>query len=359
MTVAQQVPAPVSAQPIVVVGGPTGPSGGPTGPTGPSGPTGAAGTLTGPTGPLGTGPTGPAGSRGFTGPTGITGPVGNSLTGPTGPTGVTGAAGTLTGPTGNTGPTGLGGTGPTGPSGGPTGPTGPTGATGDTGPLGTGPTGPTGIGATGPTGSTGAAGSGGASIGTVVGVTGTHNGLPSWQNTGGQTDQTITPQRVFYVPFRVEKTITVSGFAGRAGATLTTAPNLLIGIYTWDTTSNKPTTLLCSGSVAPTAGTAFAGSFTGTTTLTPGLYALAFLFDTVGTQQISMGIWDYAGFWQDVFMNGGNLANPLVYGGNSTGITTLPSPNADTINRYYSLGSSTTPGLSNQFRLPCVIQWTE
>lgn len=149
MPVYQAVPAPVSAQPVVVIGGPTGP----TGPTpGSTGPTGATGS----TGPLGTGPTGPTGNQGLTGaaganstvtgPTGLAGPPGNSVTGPTGTDGPSGPTGPLgTGPTGALGPTGN--TGATGPLG--TGPTGPTGVTGNTGPSG-GPTGPTGN--TGPTG---------------------------------------------------------------------------------------------------------------------------------------------------------------------------------------------------------------
>lgn len=133
MTVTVTAPAPVSAMPVVVVGGPTGPSGGPTGNTGPTGRTGATGpsglSVTGPTGAGATGPTGPSSA---TGPTGPFGPPGNA-----GPTGLS-AVGT-TGNTGATGATGFGATGPTGstgPSGGPTGNTGPTGRTGATGPTG-------------------------------------------------------------------------------------------------------------------------------------------------------------------------------------------------------------------------------
>ena len=88
MTVRSKTPAPILAQPIVVVGGPTGPSGGPTGPVGSTGNTGpmAATGPRGATGPLGTGPTGPPGSAvTFTGPTGKVGPPG-----PLGPTGWTG-----------------------------------------------------------------------------------------------------------------------------------------------------------------------------------------------------------------------------------------------------------------------------
>lgn len=100
--------APIMAQPVVVVLGPTGPSGGPTGPTGPlgTGPTGA-GAYTGPTGPTGGGPTGPTGAGAFTGPTG---PIGR--TGPPGPA-ATGAQGAL-GPTGYTGPPGTAAQGTTG-----------------------------------------------------------------------------------------------------------------------------------------------------------------------------------------------------------------------------------------------------
>lgn len=78
-------PAPISARPVVVVGGPTGPSGGPTGAAGFTGPTGAPASTgtTGPTGPIGAGSTGPSGIAGPTGPQGLIGPPG----GPTGPTG--------------------------------------------------------------------------------------------------------------------------------------------------------------------------------------------------------------------------------------------------------------------------------
>jgi hypothetical protein len=114
MSTQSTIPAPIAANPVVVLGGPTGPSGGPTGSTGPTGfataftgPTGR----TGPTGPIGTGPTGPTGIGAFTGPTGRTGPPGSL--GQTGPTGITGPTGPLgTGPTGITGPTGM--TGPIG-----------------------------------------------------------------------------------------------------------------------------------------------------------------------------------------------------------------------------------------------------
>lgn len=98
--------APVMAQPVVVVGGPTGPSGGPTGPTGAIGATADQGA-TGPTGRLGptgnTGPTGVTGAGAFTGPTGFTGPPGSAggtgpaATGPTGPPGLTGAGGSAGG----------------------------------------------------------------------------------------------------------------------------------------------------------------------------------------------------------------------------------------------------------------------
>lgn len=89
MTVQSQIPAPITAQPVVVVGGPTGPSGGPTGNTGPTGSMGLTGptAATGRTGPTGnTGPTGVTGAGAFTGPTGYTGPPGSlGQTGPTGP----------------------------------------------------------------------------------------------------------------------------------------------------------------------------------------------------------------------------------------------------------------------------------
>lgn len=98
------VPAPIMAQPVVIVGGPTGPSSGPTGSTGPVGATGSAG-VTGSAGPTGiTGPTGAAGPTGagaFTGPIGFTGPPGSvGIIGPTGdigPTGMTGPQGELDG----------------------------------------------------------------------------------------------------------------------------------------------------------------------------------------------------------------------------------------------------------------------
>lgn len=100
MTTQSGTSAPIMAQPVVVVGGPTGPSGGPTGPTGPVG----ISIVTGPTGPSGptgrglTGPTGVTGAGAFTGPTGMTGPPGIGLPSTVpGPTGATGAAGVASG----------------------------------------------------------------------------------------------------------------------------------------------------------------------------------------------------------------------------------------------------------------------
>lgn len=98
MTIQSKIPAPILAQPVVVIGGPTGPSGGPTGSTGP----------TGIMGPLATGATGNTGPRGLTGPTGVTGA--GAFTGPTGFTGPPGSGG-ATGATGMTGPFGAVGSG--------------------------------------------------------------------------------------------------------------------------------------------------------------------------------------------------------------------------------------------------------
>lgn len=118
MSTQSNTPAPISAQPVVVVGGPTGPASGLTGPTGSTGPTAAIG-VTGYTGPTGrTGPTGLQGATGagaFTGPTGYTGPAGSlGATGRTGPTGSTGPIGVYAsgsqnflGPTGGWGTTPL------------------------------------------------------------------------------------------------------------------------------------------------------------------------------------------------------------------------------------------------------------
>lgn len=97
MAVQVNGPAPVAAQPVVVVGGPTGPTGPGVGSTGATGPTGNAGN----TGFIGqTGPTGYGFNLSFAG-------VGNAVTGISGPN--TGPSGvhtqvqtwlTLTGPSG-------------------------------------------------------------------------------------------------------------------------------------------------------------------------------------------------------------------------------------------------------------------
>jgi hypothetical protein len=116
MSAQSNIPAPIMAKPVVVVGGATGPSGGPTGPTGPQGLQGSQGVIgpTGLTGPLGpTGSTGATGAGAFTGPTGFTGPPGSfggtgsiGATGPTGPVGVfqsgSAALASPTGPMGTT-----------------------------------------------------------------------------------------------------------------------------------------------------------------------------------------------------------------------------------------------------------------
>lgn len=109
MTVEIVAPALISAQPVIVVGGPTGPAGGPTGVVGPTGPSGINATaITGPTGAQGPTGLGATGVTGRTGPTGYTGPPGN--TAPTGPTGAFGTGDLyffMTGATGFTGATGM------------------------------------------------------------------------------------------------------------------------------------------------------------------------------------------------------------------------------------------------------------
>lgn len=237
MVVSVNAPAPIMAQPVVVVGGPTGPSGGPTGPTGAAGAAAATGStgFTGPTGATGFGATGPTGVTGPLGATGFTGPASVGGTGPTGLIGPTGPLGT--GPTGPAGPAGV--SGPTGPLG--TGPAGPTGATGaastvvgPTGPLGTGPTGatgaastvagPTGPFGTGPTGATGAAS-------TVVGPTGPAGGPTGSTGPTGRAGSALARDR--YAPPTAAQFATLVGTnAENPTATDTTDRGLALGFGT-------------------------------------------------------------------------------------------------------------------------------
>lgn len=269
MTTFPIAPAPISAQPVVVVGGPTGPSGGPTGATGVTGPSGTNATgVTGPTGgfgatgPTGFGATGPAGATGMTGPpNGPTGPTGfTGAHGNTGVTGNTGPSGPAGGPTGNTGPTGAGGaagaggavgatgaTGNTGPTGrtGPTGINGVLGGTGPTGPNG-GPTGPTGLGVTGPTGPTGGGGGGGGTGQQFFGQpTFNHNSASNQSGTVILTNQILIPAGTTITKVCCYLTSALSG-----GASLTPA------LYSL-TTGSDTGTLLSSGSVISSAAAGF------------------------------------------------------------------------------------------------------
>ena len=213
MPIIDSDPAPIKAQPVVVVLGPTGstgPAGGPTGPTGPigisiAGPTGSMGlSITGATGPTGssvvTGPTGP------TGKTGPPGSIGPSVTGGTGPTG----AGAFTGPTGQMGPAGAAA------NTGATGPVGPTGSTGSTGAAGSATnTGATGsAGATGPTGPTGATSSGALLLGaTGQNLSGGVYSTPYQYATGSITiDFALNPMQ--YVTNNAAFTITAPSHDG-------------------------------------------------------------------------------------------------------------------------------------------------
>jgi hypothetical protein len=172
MAVPVVVPAPIAAQPVVVVHGPTGPTGPGVGATGPTGLTGA------------TGRTGYSGPTGWTGATGVTGATG---------------AGAFTGPTGFTGPPG---------SGGATGITGATGPTGFTGPIG--PTGASGPGATGVTGSTGVGGGNAHSIGAQkVG-----NVIHNWGCVPGVTGGVSVTFQIGYVNASPVVTLGVTGPTG-------------------------------------------------------------------------------------------------------------------------------------------------
>jgi hypothetical protein len=326
MPIIDSDPAPISAQPVVVVhgptgatgafGGPTGPTGaqgnaivGPTGPTGvrgvsPTGPTGA-GAFTGPTGPTGT--TGPPGSAGPTGAgTGVTGPAGptGAAGGPTGPTGSVGATGPLgapTGPTGQPGGTGFtgppgsatntGATGPTGPSGlGPTGAgaTGATGPTGAFGPTGLGPTGSTGAASsvTGPTGPTGRSGSGGglfpfwADASTWLGQQVLANSV--------QTNSAIAANIIWAIPFVVTATRTFTKLFVVVG-TASAGNSIQFGIYASDSNNAPAANLVDSGAVSVTAGGV--KQITISLTLDPGLY----FFAITGNAAVQIQSWPATG----------------------------------------------------------------
>jgi hypothetical protein len=250
MTTSVLAPSVISAQPVVVVNGPTGPTGpgvGSTGPTGAAstGPTGYTG-FTGATGHTGfgaTGLTGPTGATGFTGPPGLgaTGPAGLATnTGATGPTGAQGIAGsaTNTGATGPAGPTGQTGFGATGPASTVAGPTGPTGATG------AGATGPTGVAGsatnTGATGPTGSSASGGA---VAFGVPILERSAASTQGAG------VFASNQIFIPAgtTISKIVCCLTAALSGGATLTP------GLYSLAAVSNAGT-LLSGGAAVSSAG---------------------------------------------------------------------------------------------------------
>lgn len=215
-----------------------------------------------------TGATGPTGARGERGPaghgyTGARGPRSDSAAGPTGPTG----------PTGATGPAGVGTTGPTGPTGpdGVTGPTGVgvTGPTGPTGPAGSsvvGPTGPTGVGTTGATGPTGPSGSGGGGGG--------GDGFPyTFNTTTNATGISAGQLRLNHATPSSATTVYVHATNSNSmaiGNVLSlVVPGVLLRIATTDglklmlfrvTSVTQGAHLACTGTVAGTFGTAFAGS---------------------------------------------------------------------------------------------------
>lgn len=186
----------------------------------------------------------------------------------------------------------------------------------------------------------------------------TRAGIPGGYFVSDLSNIIVTGQRVFYQPIFVQRKITVTGFAFRVGTTAANTPTYFIGIYTWDPVNSKPSVLLGSVSQAVVAATTYNLSFSPTVDLEPGIYMLAFLADKTGTQNVNMPMFELDD-WKDMVLVGTASSNPHVYGGNSTGITTLPSPNTDTINKYDSWGSNATPGPNFNFRMPGYLKWTE
>jgi hypothetical protein len=350
-------PALISAQPVVVVHGPTGATGAFGGPTGPTGAQGNAIVgATGPTGVRGTGPTGPTGAGAFTGPTGptgMTGPPGSvgqtgpaglasntGATGPGGGTGFTGPAGSAAN-TGATGPTGaagfFGGTGPTGPTGiGPTGPTGATGV-GMTGP--TGSSGPTGVGATGPTGAVGSTGS--------IGPTGSGSGggggggaMPFYDDantyltiipapTANPAAVSLAANTIFLFPVSVIAARTFTALAARV-ATASAGNTFRLALYAVDPNTMHPTTVVAdSGALSASSAALVSGSISAA--VQPGVYYLAYWAGAIismrgynGSAWLPLfGLRTVTGDWGSGSQNG-----YLSYGGKTYG-SSFPDLSAD------------------------------
>lgn len=188
-----------------------------------------------------------------------------------------------------------------------------------------------------------------ASGGTAAGY-----GVPNTHPHSAAASSPITARRIFYTPFIVTKTIHVTNILFRTGASLANTPNLLAGIYNWDEANAKPGALL--GSVSQATGainTIYDKTLSPALDLTPGVYATAFLNDAASGSQ-TVFVFTMSTFMALNHYVTNTLLHPAVFG-STTGQTSLPNPNTDTMTAFNNLNSGAEDGSVSSLLYPCVL----
>lgn len=177
-------------------------------------------------------------------------------------------------------------------------------------------------------------------------------------NNGSAAGNTITGQLRVYLPFFVDKPITLQGFLAATGNSLpASAPTLIFGVYAWDNANGKPTgALLATASQAAVViSTVYDLTLSSPVVLAPNSYCIAVLMTTAGTPTLVVfsAVPTNDGFQ---FYSGNVLKHPVCFTG-SGGVTTLADPATDvpTAAPSWATGAETNIAALDY---PCLLKYT-
>jgi hypothetical protein len=149
----------------------------------------------------------------------------------------------------------------------------------------------------------------------------------------------VIGQRRWYTPFILRRRTKIIGHNIVTGTTVAASQHALCAIYDWDLANAKPTTNHGILDISlTTTSTAFSGDYGTAFWLEPGYYAYAFLLTQTGTTAILSTEYHFEGVW-DFYVASNTFKRGPIYGENSTGLTTLPTPNSAAMVNYANMAA--------------------
>lgn len=177
-------------------------------------------------------------------------------------------------------------------------------------------------------------------------------------NNGSAAGQSITGQLRVYIPFFIDKPITLQGFLAATGSNLPASPpTMIFGVYAWDSVNAKPTgALLATASQAAVViSTVYDLTLVSPVALAAGAYCIAALMTTAGTP--TLVVFSSAPINDGLqFYSGNALKHPVAFTG-ATGQTTLADPATDTPTAAPGWAAGAETNIFS-FDYPCLLKYT-